>query len=54
MIMDITTLDAEKQKALRRLQKLWVHHDKVERAIIKLERRFSDEELDTLLEPDEA
>jgi hypothetical protein len=38
------------KKALKRLNYLWEHHDKVEREIIRLERHFTDEQLDTLLE----
>lgn len=41
-----------KQKAerLKRLKVLWARHDKLEREIIKLERMFSDRELDEVLE----
>lgn len=33
---------------------LWEQHDQLERDIIKLERNFTDEELDWLMESDES
>ena len=38
------------KKALKRLNHLWSHHDKVERDIIRLERHFTDAQLDAPLE----
>jgi hypothetical protein len=39
-----------KTKALKRLNTLWEVHDWLEAEIIRLERLFTDEELETLLE----
>jgi hypothetical protein len=38
------------KKALKRLNYLWGYHDKMEREIIRLERHFTDAQLDSLLE----
>ena len=42
---------AERAKRLRALRKMWTEHDRLERAIIREERWFTDRELDALLEP---
>ena len=41
---------AERAKRLRALRKMWAEHDRLERAIIREERWFTDRELDELLE----
>ena len=43
-------LPTDRDTALRELEYWWAFHDAVERRIIRLERMFSDEELDALLD----
>jgi hypothetical protein len=40
----------KKKVALKILQRLWAKHDRLERQIIHIERLFTDQELDRILE----
>lgn len=40
----------QKKALLDRLLVLWIRHDKLERQILALERKFTDKELDEVLE----
>lgn len=42
-------MSKKKKAALKQLNRLWARHDELERAIIQLERKFTDRELDQIL-----